>query len=275
MNQTRRRVGTAAAGDGESGGGSSCDYRRSTQERRLSRDFCPIGTTGTAGRPNLLRPPLPIGGPAKSATYSFTSRQFYAFTHPHLGQTMNMPLAQFEDESSTDVDSLGIGNDAIELAARYNGPSCDKCGKPMKSDHGHRVPPLRLVREPGTVRGSRPQLGSLQRRQRAAGSPRSEIARRNLVQIAAALGLGGDRHGFSGDRRKRGRTTHHGGRQRSCVQPGRSRSWSWAPSRFSAATCLSSCSRLPTMRIRARSTSSSNHSSSGSAHLRTCHHGCG
>jgi hypothetical protein len=70
----------------------------------------------------------------KGRNVFFHKSLVFALTQLHFGQTMNMPVAQFEDESSTDVDSLGIGNDAIELAARYNGPSCDKCGKPMKSD---------------------------------------------------------------------------------------------------------------------------------------------
>jgi hypothetical protein len=45
--------------------------------------------------------------------------------------------SQSDDEPSVAVESNGVGNAAIDLAAHYReytGPTCDKCGKPIKSD---------------------------------------------------------------------------------------------------------------------------------------------
>ncbi|MEX2091430.1 MAG: hypothetical protein WD971_02075 [Pirellulales bacterium] len=47
---------------------------------------------------------------------------------------MNTLLLPLDDDSSTATDTPDAGNAAIELAAHWNGPCCDKCSAPMKSD---------------------------------------------------------------------------------------------------------------------------------------------
>jgi ATP dependent DNA ligase C terminal region len=49
---------------------------------------------------------------------------------------MTASLLPLEDDSSTDVDALAadVDNATIELEATWNGPCCEKCQAPMKSD---------------------------------------------------------------------------------------------------------------------------------------------
>jgi hypothetical protein len=47
---------------------------------------------------------------------------------------MNTPLLPPDDESTTATGTLAADNAAIELAAHWNGPCCEKCNAPMKSD---------------------------------------------------------------------------------------------------------------------------------------------
>lgn len=47
---------------------------------------------------------------------------------------MLTPLLPLEDDSMSGIDTLSTDNAAIELAAHWNGPCCEKCSAPMKSD---------------------------------------------------------------------------------------------------------------------------------------------
>jgi len=47
---------------------------------------------------------------------------------------MNTPLLPLDDDSSTATDVLDGDDAAIELAAHWNGPCCEKCSAPMQSD---------------------------------------------------------------------------------------------------------------------------------------------
>jgi hypothetical protein len=47
---------------------------------------------------------------------------------------MTSPLTLFDEDSSTATDTSEVDNAAIELAAHWNGPQCEKCEAPMKSD---------------------------------------------------------------------------------------------------------------------------------------------
>jgi len=47
---------------------------------------------------------------------------------------MTTPITLFDEDSSTSTDSSDVDNATIELAASWNGPRCEKCEAPMKSD---------------------------------------------------------------------------------------------------------------------------------------------
>jgi hypothetical protein len=47
---------------------------------------------------------------------------------------MTTPLTLFDEDSPTTSDTPDVDNAAIELAAHWNGPQCEKCEAPLKSD---------------------------------------------------------------------------------------------------------------------------------------------
>ncbi len=47
---------------------------------------------------------------------------------------MTTPLTLFDEDSYAATDTSDTDNAAIELAAHWNGPKCEKCEAPIKSD---------------------------------------------------------------------------------------------------------------------------------------------